>query len=143
MTAKITIDQHHELMLEWDWSLNKEFDPSTVTQGSDQKVAWVCRKDHDLKRGSYDQCHACRMPITEQEKQHQHYQEGLSCHHCFGTLDTEQKQRFAERQKQISLGKQRGEEHIGNAAQEATERRRAEKRAEKEAARNRPPEPEL
>ena len=99
--------------------------------------------DHDLKRGSYDQCHACRMPITEQEKQHQHYQEGLSCHHCFGTLDTEQKQRFAERQKQISLAKQRGEEHIGNAAQEATERRRAEKRAEKEAARNRPPEPEL
>ena len=87
--------------------------------------------DHDLKRGSYDQCHACRMPITEQEKQHQHYQEGLSCHHCFGTLDTEQKQRFAERQKQISLAKQRGEEHIGNAAQEATERRRAEKRAEK------------
>jgi len=62
---------------------------------------------------------------------------------CFGTLDTEQKQRFAERQKQISLAKQRGEEHIGNAAQEATERRRAEKRAEKEAARNRPPEPEL
>jgi len=46
-------------------------------------------------------------------------------------------------QKQISLAKQRGEEHIGNAAQEATERRRAEKRAEKEAARNRPPEPEL
>jgi UPF0176 protein len=41
------------------------------------------------------------------------------------------------------LPKQRGEEHIGNAAQEATERRRAEKRAEKEAARNRPPEPEL
>ena len=49
MTAKITIDQHHELMLEWDWSLNKAFDPSTVTQGSDQKVAWVCRQDHDHK----------------------------------------------------------------------------------------------
>ena len=32
--------------------------------------------DHDLKRGSYDQCHACRMPITEQEKEHIHYQEG-------------------------------------------------------------------
>ena len=93
--------------------------------------------DHQLKRGSYDQCHACRMPITEQEKQHLHYQEGLSCHHCFDSLDEQQKLRFAERQKQISLAKARGEEHIGNAAQEATERRRAEKRAEKEAARKR------
>jgi len=91
--------------------------------------------DHDLKRGSYDQCHACRMPITEDEKRHQHYQEGLSCHHCFGTLDEEQQQRFGERQKQISLAKARGEEHIGNAAQEATERRRAEKKAVKKALR--------
>ena len=99
--------------------------------------------DHDLKRGSYDQCHACRMPITEQEKEHQHYQEGLSCHHCYGTVDEEQKQRFAERQKQVKLAKERGEEHIGNAAQEAAERRRAEKKAEKAAHRSRPPEPEL
>ena len=99
--------------------------------------------DHDLKRGSYDQCHACRMPITEQEKDHLHYQEGLSCHHCYGTLDEEQKQRFAERQKQIKLAKQRGEEHIGNAAQEATERRRKEKKAEKEASRNQSQPPEM
>ena len=75
------------------------------------------------------------MPITEDEKRHQHYQEGLSCHHCFGTLDEEQQQRFGERQKQISLAKARGEEHIGNAAQEATERRRAEKKAVKKALR--------
>jgi UPF0176 protein len=42
--------------------------------------------DHDLKRGSYDQCHACRMPITEQEKTLETYREGLSCQpllrHC-------------------------------------------------------------
>ena len=35
--------------------------------------------DHDLKRGSYDQCHACRMPITKQEKLLPSYAEGLSC----------------------------------------------------------------
>jgi UPF0176 protein len=98
---------------------------------------------HDLKRGSYDQCHACRMPITEQEMNHLHYQEGLSCHHCYGTVDEEQKQRFAERQKQVKLAKLRGEEHIGNAAQEATERRRAEKKADKEARRNQSQEPEM
>jgi UPF0176 protein len=87
--------------------------------------------DHDLKRGSYDQCHACRMPITEEEKAHSLYQQGLSCHHCYESLNDEQKSRFAERQKQITLAKARGEEHIGNAAQEATERRRAEKKARK------------
>jgi len=85
--------------------------------------------DHDLKRGSYDQCHACRMPITEQEKTLDTYAEGLSCLHCYGTVSDDQKQRFAQRQKQIELAKARGEEHIGNAALEATERRRAEKKA--------------
>jgi len=88
--------------------------------------------DHDLKRGSYDQCHACRMPITEQEKTLETYTEGLSCHHCYGTVSDEQKQRFAQRQKQVQLAKARGEEHIGSAAQRDTERRRAEKKARKQ-----------
>ena len=87
--------------------------------------------DHDLKRGSYDQCHACRMPITEQEKTLDSYQEGLSCHHCFDRVSDEQKQRFAQRQKQVQLAKARGEKHIGSAAQQDTEHRRAEKKARK------------
>ena len=83
---------------------------------------------HDLRKGSYDQCHACRMPITEQEKTLETYAEGLSCHHCYGTVSVEQKQRFAQRQKQIELAKTRGEEHIGSAAQLTLERRREEKK---------------
>ena len=90
--------------------------------------------DHDLKRGSYDQCHACRMPITEQEKTLDSYQEGLSCHHCFDRVSDEQKQRFAQRQKQVQLAKARGEKHIGSAAQQDTERRRAEKKRAKKPA---------
>ena len=86
---------------------------------------------HDLKRGSYDQCHACRMPITEQEKKSEFYQQGLACHHCHDVVEDDQKARFAERQKQVELAKQRGEEHIGNAAFEATERRRAAKKSRK------------
>ncbi|MDG1473683.1 MAG: rhodanese-related sulfurtransferase [Porticoccaceae bacterium] len=84
--------------------------------------------DHDLNKGSYDQCHACRMPITEQEKQSMFYQQGLSCHHCHGTVEEHRKERFSERQKQVDLAKERGEQHIGNAALEATERRRAAKK---------------
>ena len=91
--------------------------------------------DHDLNKGSYDQCHACRMPITEAEKQSDEYMEGVSCHHCYKDLTAEQKARFAERQKQIELAKQRGEGHIGHEAQEAIRKRKEEKLAQKEAQR--------
>ncbi|MGX5914681.1 rhodanese-related sulfurtransferase [Aliidiomarina sp. Khilg15.8] len=67
---------------------------------------------HGLEQGSYDQCYACRMPITEQEKQHAHYQKGVSCPHCFDSTSPDQKARFAEREKQIQLAKARGEAHI-------------------------------
>ncbi len=67
---------------------------------------------HGLEQGEYDQCYACRMPITEAEKQSEHYQKGVSCPHCYDKTTAEQKQRFAEREKQIQLAKQRGEQHI-------------------------------
>ena len=35
--------------------------------------------DHDLKKGKYDQCHACRLPITEEDKQIDSYEKGVSC----------------------------------------------------------------
>lgn len=69
--------------------------------------------NHDLEKGSYDQCHACRMPITEEDKNHKHFIHGVSCHHCHDVTDEVQKQRYIERQKQIELAQQRGEEHIG------------------------------
>lgn len=67
---------------------------------------------HGLQQGEYDQCYACRMPITDAEKQSEHYQKGVSCPHCYDKTTAEQKQRFAEREKQIQLAKQRGEQHI-------------------------------
>ncbi len=91
--------------------------------------------DHDLNKGQYDQCHACRMPITEQEMQSEHYVQGISCPHCIENVTDEQRARFAERQKQVELAKARGEEHIGASAKEALEARQAEKRNLKEQAR--------
>ena len=88
--------------------------------------------NHDLEKGSYDQCHACRMPITEKEKESKYYQPGLACHHCYDMVADERKQRFAERQKQVELARERGEGHIGNAAMAATERRRAAKKLRKQ-----------
>lgn len=67
---------------------------------------------HGLVQGHYDQCYACRMPITAEEMASEHYVKGVSCPHCHDKTTAEQKARFAEREKQIQLAKQRGEAHI-------------------------------
>jgi UPF0176 protein len=69
--------------------------------------------DHHLEKGRYDQCHGCRHPITEQDKQSRHYERGVCCPHCFESLTQDQKSRFRERQKQVELAAQRGETHVG------------------------------
>jgi UPF0176 protein len=69
--------------------------------------------DHRLEKGSYDQCYACRHPITEQDKQSQHYQRGICCPRCYDSLSADQLARFAERQKQVQLARARGDSHIG------------------------------
>lgn len=69
--------------------------------------------DHRLRPGGYDQCHACRRPISEQDKASPRYRKGVSCPHCHDQSSPEQKARFAERQKQIDLARQRGEMHRG------------------------------
>ena len=69
--------------------------------------------NHRLEKGQYDQCFACRHPITDQDKLSAQYQQGVSCPRCFATLTDDQRARFAERQKQIELAKARGEEHVG------------------------------
>jgi len=69
-----------------------------------------------LEKGRYDQCNACRMPITEEDKASEHYEPGCSCPHCYGKITPERKIRFQEREKQIELARQRGEVHIGSDA---------------------------
>jgi UPF0176 protein len=72
--------------------------------------------DHDLEKGSYDQCHGCRHPITEEDKLSEHYLAGITCPRCYEQQTEEQRQRFAERQKQIQLAKKRQQQHIGSQA---------------------------
>ncbi|MFT5593160.1 MAG: UPF0176 protein [Oceanicoccus sp.] len=88
--------------------------------------------NHKLEKGEYDQCHACRLPITEDEKLDARYQKGVSCPHCYDKLTDEQRQRFAEREKQVELAKQRGEAHIGSDVKDAIKAHRIAKDAERE-----------
>ena len=69
--------------------------------------------DHNLDPGSYDQCHACRLPISDDDKLSMYYQKGVSCPNCYDKVSAEDKARFAERQRQIELAASRGESHIG------------------------------
>lgn len=67
--------------------------------------------NHNLEKGLYDICHACRSPITEQDKQHPEYEQGVSCHHCFNEHSEQQKARFRERERQLALAKKRAMQH--------------------------------
>ncbi|MEC8546025.1 MAG: rhodanese-related sulfurtransferase [Pseudomonadota bacterium] len=71
---------------------------------------------YGLAPGAYDQCHACRTPLTQEDKQRASFEHGVSCMHCIDAHDDADRARFRERQKQIRLSKERGQAHIGKAA---------------------------
>jgi len=93
--------------------------------------------NHAMEKGQYDQCYACRYPITEADKNSEQYQAGISCPHCFDKVTAKQLQRFQEREKQVNIAKQRGEEHIGSAMRTTARQHRELKYQHKEAQRQR------
>lgn len=92
--------------------------------------------DHALNPGSYDQCHACRLPITGEDKASEHYKPGISCPHCYDRTTDRQRQRFEERERQIQLARARGDQHMGGVVREQIKLRRAAKQQYKEEQRN-------
>ncbi|NQV73742.1 rhodanese-related sulfurtransferase [bacterium] len=88
--------------------------------------------DHNLNPGEYDLCHACRMPISDEDKQSELYVLGESCPFCHEQHTPEDRARLRERQRQIELAKERGERHLGSNLPQIREQRRREKLAEKE-----------
>ncbi|QBF81520.1 rhodanese-related sulfurtransferase [Shewanella maritima] len=89
--------------------------------------------NHQLEKGQYDQCNACRLPITEQDKRSEHYVQGVSCPHCIDKLSDKQRQRFMERERQVQLAKARGESHIGSDVGQVIKNRRQQKAEQKQA----------
>lgn len=68
---------------------------------------------HGLEIGSKELCRACRRPITEEDKASPLFAEGVSCPGCHDERSDEDRERYAERQKQMELAEKRGEQHIG------------------------------
>ena len=89
--------------------------------------------DHNLKKGNFDQCHACRRPILEVDKARPEYRAGVSCHQCIDEYSDADRARFIERERQVALAKSRGEAHIGDELDQVIQKRKAQKQARREA----------
>jgi UPF0176 protein len=93
--------------------LEETLESSTRWEGEcfvfDNRVA----VNHQLEKGQYDQCFACRFPLDDAQKQSPLYVPGVSCPRCHDAHSEAQKKRFSERQRQMALARERGEVHLG------------------------------
>ncbi len=68
---------------------------------------------HGLEPGSHSLCRSCRMPLSAEDRATPQYVQGVSCPYCHGTRNEAELQALAERERQMALAAQRGQEHIG------------------------------
>ncbi|MBE8167491.1 MAG: rhodanese-related sulfurtransferase [Shewanella sp.] len=83
--------------------------------------------NHNLEKGQYQQCNACRLPITEADMQSDAYVKGVSCSNCIDKITDVQRQRFTERERQVQLASARNEAHIGSDVKGVINSRRKQK----------------
>ncbi|TPN54677.1 rhodanese-related sulfurtransferase [Mesorhizobium sp. B1-1-4] len=70
---------------------------------------------HGLAEGDAELCRACRHPLTLDELTSPKFAAGVSCPHCFDARSDDDRQRYAERQRQVELAQARGRgPHIGS-----------------------------
>lgn len=63
---------------------------------------------HGLKQGEYDLCHACRRPLSPDDKLRPEYEDGVRCHRCVDEYSDADRDRFRERHRQFALAEARG-----------------------------------
>ncbi|MCF3973268.1 oxygen-dependent tRNA uridine(34) hydroxylase TrhO [Paracoccus salsus] len=65
---------------------------------------------HGLRQGRHGLCHACRRPVSPEDRARPEYEQGVSCHRCLGEYDQADRARFRERQRQFDLAAARAAE---------------------------------
>ena len=75
----------------------------------DQRVS----VDENLVQGQYQQCYACRHPLTEQELASPKFERGVNCVYCLDLTSENRRVQFRERQRQVRLAAEQGRDHIG------------------------------
>jgi UPF0176 protein len=66
-----------------------------------------------LEQGSFEQCYACRRPLSAEQLASPDYQPGVSCPRCIDEHDEERRGSFRERRRQVELAARRGKRHVG------------------------------
>ncbi len=69
---------------------------------------------HGLEEGEAELCRACRRPVTAADRQSTHHVAGISCIHCHDERSDADRERYAERQRQVERAKAKGKAHIGS-----------------------------
>ncbi len=67
---------------------------------------------HGLAPGTLQLCRSCRRPLGADDMASPLYEEGVSCAHCHASLDEDRRGALSERQRQVTLARQRGTTHI-------------------------------
>lgn len=70
---------------------------------------------HGLEPGQYSVCHACRRPVSDEDKMSPLYEEGVSCPACHDERTEAQRRRYADRERQTQIAAKRGQHHLGPA----------------------------
>ena len=71
---------------------------------------------HRLEQGSFSNCGGCRMPLSETDREHHQYEQGVQCGNCAHLYSEDDRVRFGERVRQQQLAAARGEDHLGLSA---------------------------
>ncbi len=73
----------------------------------DERVAVT----HGLAQGDAESCRACRIPLTQADRASPYFSRGISCAHCFDTRNAADRERYAERQRQVERAAALGAPH--------------------------------
>ncbi|MFM5908925.1 MAG: rhodanese-related sulfurtransferase [Novosphingobium sp.] len=76
---------------------------------------------HGLVQGNFAICHACRRPVSAEDRESPLYEEGVSCPACHDDRSEDQRASYRERARQEELAAARGERHLGARYEPADE----------------------
>ena len=63
---------------------------------------------NELKQGTFELCHACRSPISIEDRSSKKYKRGISCPKCINQISKNKIDNLKERNKQIDIAKKKG-----------------------------------
>ena len=63
---------------------------------------------NELQDGTYELCHACRYPLSQDQLKSKKFIKGVSCPNCYGKISESKKKSLIDRNKQISIAKKKG-----------------------------------